>query len=116
RADRDADRVVRAEGAERAHDRALAEKPVEDDAGVFPGLDVDEVGDWRRRNGEAETLARLSEPGPFPRGLSSPARDLGLVPDAGPGGVLRRLVDVERVPHLGDRLDDLGRPRPGAAP
>ncbi len=81
RADRDADRVVRAEGAERAHDRALAQEAVEDDPRVFPRFHVDEVGDRGRRDGEAKAAARLLEPAPFVRRLSPPAGDLRLVPE-----------------------------------
>src|SRR6185437_9349266 len=92
RADRDSYGVVRAEGPERAHDRALVQEAVEDDPRVFPRFHVDEVGDRGRRDGEAKAAARLLEPAPFVRRLSLPAGDLRLVSDAGASRILGRLV------------------------
>ena len=56
-----------------------------------------------------EARAGLLQPAALLRGLPPPARDLRLVSDARARRVLGGLVDVERVSHLADRLDDLGR-------
>src|SRR5687767_12609786 len=109
RSNRHTDRAGRAEGSERAHDHTLAQERFEHRLGVLPDLRVDEVGDGRRRHRQAKTGARVDQLLPAIDGHVPPPRDLRVVVEARERRVLGRLVDVESIPHLPDRLDDVRR-------
>ena len=70
-------------------------------------VEEEEVRHRRLGNLHAQGLTRLQELGPAFGGDLPPAGHLGVVAETGQRGILSRLIEVERVPNLADRLDDI---------
>ena len=112
RPNRHPDRRGGTERCERPDDHAFVEQGVKELTGVSADIEEEEVR--HRRLGHIDRQGRTGPHELAPGGgrdLAS-AHQLGIITEARQRSVLSGLIDVERVPHLADRLDDICRADP----